>query len=86
MLIDIGIPGDHNIRAKEIEKIAKYVELKIEVARLWGIPESRVKVLPVVTGAVGFIPHNLTTYLQPYNGKGSNSTIVMHWGHCLLPL
>ena len=34
-LIDISVPSDYNIGAKEIEKLSKYHLLKTEIRRLW---------------------------------------------------
>ena len=34
-LIDVAMPGDSRIQQKEVEKITKYQDIKIEVERLW---------------------------------------------------
>ena len=34
-LIDIAVPGDHNVKDKEVEKIQKYEDLRLEIERLW---------------------------------------------------
>ena len=34
-IIDVAIPGDGRIEEKELEKITKYQDLKIEIERLW---------------------------------------------------
>ena len=34
-IIDVAIPGDRRIEDKELEKISKYQDLKIEIERLW---------------------------------------------------
>ena len=34
LLIDVAIPGDSRINQKEVEKITKYQDLKVEVERL----------------------------------------------------
>ena len=34
-LIDMTISGDSKINQTEVEKIAKYQDLKVEVARFW---------------------------------------------------
>ena len=41
---------------KEEEKIEKYRDLAREVAKLWNV---RVKIIPVVIGALGTIPNDL---------------------------
>ena len=60
-LIDVAIPGDSRIDQKEVEKITKYQDLKIEVERLW---EKKATVVPVVIGALGAIPRDLTKHLK----------------------
>ena len=45
--------GYQNIEIKEVQKIANYFELKVEVAMMWGLLVSNVKVIPVVIGALG---------------------------------
>ena len=55
-LIDVAIPGDSRIDRKEVEKITKYQDLKIEIERLW---EKKATVVPVVIGALGAIPRDL---------------------------
>ena len=59
-LVDVAIPGDSRIQQKEVE-ITKYQDLKIEVERLW---ERKATVVPVVIGALGAIPRDLTKHLN----------------------
>ena len=44
------------VGGKEEEKIEKYRDLAREVAKLWNV---RVKIIPVVIGALGTIPNDL---------------------------
>jgi hypothetical protein len=37
MLIYVAIPGDRNIIQKETEKILKYMDLTIEIQRMWNV-------------------------------------------------
>ena len=60
-LIDVAIPGDSRIDQKEVEKITKYQDLKIELERLW---EKKATVVPVVIGALGAIPRDLVKHLK----------------------
>ena len=60
-LIDVAIPGDSRIDQKEMEKITKYQDLKIEVERLW---EKKATVLSVVIGALGTILRVLVKNLK----------------------
>jgi hypothetical protein len=61
-LIDVAVPGDSRVANKEVEKITKYQDLAVELQRLWEL--RRVKVIPVVIGALGAIPSSLPTYLK----------------------
>ena len=60
-LIDVAIPGDSRIENKQVEKISKYQDLRIEVERLW---EKKATVVPVVVGALGTIPKDLEKHLK----------------------
>ena len=55
-LIDIAIPWDTRVKDKNREKIEKYQDLKMEVARLW---QTEVEVVPIIIGALGIIPDDL---------------------------
>ena len=48
-IIDVAIPEDGRVRAKEDEKVEKYQDLSREVRKMWG----------VVVGALGTIPRRL---------------------------
>ena len=54
--IDVACPADRKVVEKEEEKIEKYRDLAREVAKLWNV---RVKIIPVVIGALGTIPNDL---------------------------
>ena len=60
-IIDVAIPGDGRIEEKELEKISKYQDLKIEIERLW---EKQATVVPVVIGSLGVIPRDLRKHLR----------------------
>ena len=64
-LIDIAIPGDSYLLHKCTEKLTKYVDLKIEVARMWN--SKKAAVVPIIIGALGSIPVNLSTYSEKLN-------------------
>ena len=49
-IIDIAVLGDQNIKVKELEKITKYQDLRLQVQKLWNVKAS---VIPVVVGALG---------------------------------
>jgi hypothetical protein len=60
-LIDMAIPADKNILEKEKEKVAKYQDLKMELQRIW---KMKVKVVPVVIGALGSVPKDQRQWLK----------------------
>ena len=60
-MIDVAIPGDSRINQKEVEKITKFQDLKVEVKRLW---EKQATVVPVVIEALGAIPRDLVKQLK----------------------
>ena len=60
-IIDVAIPGDSRIEEKELEKISKYQDLKIEIEILW---EKQATVVPVVIGSLGAIQRDLRKHLR----------------------
>ena len=61
-LIDIAIPGDSRLSQKVVEKQTKYVDLKIEVVRLWKC--RKVSIIPII--GLGVREH-LQTDFGPLN-------------------
>ena len=59
-LIDVACTQDKYVEDKEIEKVNKYQDLKIEVQRIW---KTSVTVGPVVLGVLGATSNNLNQYL-----------------------
>ena len=70
-IIDVAIPGDERVSAKETEKIEKYDELRREHERLWKV---KAKVVPIIVGALGTVTRNLNSYLKEI---GVNVTIQL---------
>ena len=60
--MDIASPWDHRVYEKESERVEKYQDLKREIRKLWAI--RRVKVVPVLVGAVGAGSKRLHTWLD----------------------
>lgn len=60
-LIDMAIPADKNVLKKEKEKVTKYQDLKTELQRIW---KMKVKVVPVVIGALGSVPKDQRQWLK----------------------
>ena len=55
------MPGDIRVAAKEMDKIQKYQDLARELRKIWQV---KVKVVPVVVGALGTIPKALEKHLH----------------------
>ena len=60
-IIDIAVPGDQNIKVKELEKISKYQDLRLQVQKLWDI---KATVIPIVVGAFGTVSEELENHLK----------------------
>ena len=60
-LIDIACVMDHNVLAKEKEKVDKYLSLMIELQSLWN---TTVEVVPIIFGALGSLSDNIFTNLS----------------------
>jgi len=59
-LIDVACVMDRNVVSKENEKVDKYLDLSIELQRIWN---TRVEVVPVIIGALGSISSSIYTSL-----------------------
>ena len=53
LIIDIAVPGDARLKAKEQDKVEKYQGSKKEKASMWNM--KRVTVIPLVVGALGAV-------------------------------
>ena len=65
LLVYVAIHGDARVARKEIEKVSKYQDLAIEVQRLWEL--RKVKVVPIVIGALGAVPVAFRKHLDSLN-------------------
>ena len=61
-LIDIACPGDIRVESKETQKIETYIDLGIELKRLWKL--KKISIIPVVIGALGTIPKRLEKFMK----------------------
>ena len=64
LLIDVAVPGDANVSAKEFEKKYKYKDLEIQ--RSW---KMKTKIIPIVVGALGVISTDFLMYLNEIPGE-----------------
>ena len=60
-IIDIVVPGDQNIKVKELEKIIKYQDLRLQVQTFWDV---KATVIPIEVGALGTICEELENHLK----------------------
>ena len=60
-IIDIAVPGDQNIKVKELEKISKYQDLRLQVQKLRDI---KATVILIVVGAFGTVSEELENHLK----------------------
>ena len=63
LLIDMSIPTDQNISAKEFDKLSKYKDLEIEIQRMWKL---RMSTVPVIVGALGMIKKGCQKHLTQF--------------------
>ena len=61
IIVDFAIPYDTRIEQKEKENVDKYQDLKRELQKLW---DMRVKVVPIVTGALGTPPKEIKNKVE----------------------
>ena len=64
----MAVPMDGNISNKVLEKLSKYLDLEIEIGKMWHL---NVKTIPVVIGALGMIKKGTQSYLDKIPGKPS---------------
>ena len=60
-IINIAVPGDQNIKLKEIEKITKYQNLRLQVLKLWDV---KATITPIVAGVLGIVSEELENNLK----------------------
>ena len=66
LLLDVSVPSDTNTSLKTYEKISKYKDLEIEIAKSW---KYKVKTIPIVIGALGVINKSLKKYIKEVPGQ-----------------
>jgi len=65
-LIDMSVPSDNNVSAKEFEKLSKYKDLEIEISKMWNV---KAITIPVIIGALGIIKKGTQKHLEKIPGK-----------------
>ena len=71
-IVDFAIPADHRIKLKECEKKDKYLDLAMELKKLWNM---QVTITPIVIGAFGTVTKELLKGLEDLEVGGRVETI-----------
>ena len=71
-LICISVPSDSNISSKNFEKLSKYKDMEIEIAKMW---KMKTKTIPVIVGALGMIKKGTQKYVNEIPGNLSLAEI-----------
>ena len=62
----MAIPTDRSTSVKKFEKLSKYKDLDIELAKSW---KCKTKTIPIVIGALGVINKTTEKYLDEVPGR-----------------
>lgn len=83
-MVDVAVPADANVMAKEAEKLLKYRDLAIEISRMWNI---KTRIVPIVIGATGNITNRLQSNLCSITGRHDmtqlQTTAIMGTAHII---
>ena len=71
-LIDMSLPSNSNISAKESEKLSTYEDLEIEIAEMW---KMKTKTIPVIVRVLGMIKKGTQKYVNEIPGNLSLAEI-----------
>jgi hypothetical protein len=66
MPIDVAVSRDRYVIEKEAEKILEYIEITIEIQRMWNL---KTRVIPVIIGATGTISKSFRKYVSTIPGN-----------------
>ena len=70
--MNFAVPADHRVKLKENEKMDRYLDLARELKKPWN---RRVRVIPIVIGALGPFPKSLEKRLEELEIRGRIETI-----------
>ena len=71
-IVDFSVSADHRINLKESEQKDKYLDLARELKKLWNM---KVKIVPIVIGALGTVTKGLLIGLEDLEIGGRVETI-----------
>ena len=69
-IIDMAVPSDRNTWVKVVEKLSKYKDLEIEIARMW---KMETETIPVVIGALGSLRRDWKNTLTKFQAQPSSA-------------
>ena len=72
VIIDVAVPSESNTSIKVTEKLSKYKDLEIEIARMWGM---RTETIPVIIGALGLMKRGMEKYSDRIPGNIDLNTV-----------
>ena len=65
-LIDMSLPSDNTISAEEFDKLSRYKDHEIEIAKMW---KMKTKTIPVIVRARGMIKKGTQKYVDEIPGN-----------------
>ena len=71
-IVDFAVLADHRVKLKECEKKDKYLDLAMELKKLWNM---QVTIIPIVIGAFGTVTKGLLKELEDMEVGGRVETI-----------
>ena len=78
--MDFPVPADYWVKLKESEKKDRYLDVVMELKKLWNM---KVTVIPIVTGALGTITRRL---VQETGGLRNKRTCGDHLNYCIIKI
>ena len=73
--MDIAIPSNHSVKLKESKKRDKYLDFAREQKKKQQLWNMKVRVIPIVLGALGTIPEGLIKTQEDLEIRGQLETI-----------
>ena len=70
-IVEVSVPLDTNLRQARDEKEAKYIPLISQLQQMF-----KFEIIPILTGALGSIPHGLKTNLQRLGIQKAKTTAL----------
>ena len=71
-IVDFAVPGDHRVKLKENENKNKYLDLAVELKKLWNV---KVSMIPTVIAALGTVTKGLVQGLENLEIKRTSEII-----------